>query len=122
MSANAPLFLPRAVARYALVEPLEVSLEAIGPASLLDLSILGARVGHNVRLVVGEDLRLQLKVPEIGCAMTLRGRVIWTRDSSAFDHAGHQHVSGIEFIEAVQPLKVVLDRLCARRGATRIDA
>ena len=121
MSANPQLFRPRAVPRYALTEPLEVSLETIGSATLLDLSVLGARVGHDVRLVTGEDVRLQLKVPEIGCAMTLRGRVIWSRDASGFDHAGSKHVSGIEFCEAVHALKVVLDRLCSRRGASRID-
>ena len=107
----------RSVPRFELAEPLDVEITGLAsPARLLDLSVRGVRLEHSTELPNGTPVRLQLKAPELGIGLTLRGVVVWSTPSSL-----HTTISGVVFRDEVTSLGPILHRLCERRGARKIS-
>ncbi len=90
---------PRRVARLTVPQPLREGKLAHHRVQLLDLSTLGARIGHQVLLRDGVVCYLDLS-PALG-ALRLTGRVVWTwlrgTEQTLEGHQRSHYESGIEF-------------------------
>lgn len=106
---NVPLVLQertwaptRRAARTKLAPGVTGTLDDRLDVTVLDLSILGARLEHRVALRSGWRYVLSIPVKQDALPLQLLVRVVWTRVQRAqriWDQAGMVYQSGVEFLE-----------------------
>lgn len=108
----------RRVDRYVVSTGLEAIVEGMGPAKMIDLSPLGARLEHDFPIELGARIRLKFRPNSHAIRMQLSGKIVWTMPLSA---VGGPRESGIEFDQEAIALRTALDQLCRLGKAKRLS-
>jgi hypothetical protein len=101
----------RRVPRFRMKETIEVLLEG-SPATLVDLSVLGAQLVSATVLRPNKRIRVTLRDTEAAAA--LRGTVVWARFEPPQAARGACYRGGVEFVSADA---IALGKFCRRHTA-----
>ncbi|HUP45743.1 MAG TPA: PilZ domain-containing protein [Thermoanaerobaculia bacterium] len=101
--------------RYRITAPLTGSFGDAAPVSLLDLSLRGARIATDAKIVARTEAQLRFQIDEESGPISVSGKVIWT--TPAINRGVH---AGLLIDGEDEVLRMAIHRLCVR-GEARID-
>jgi hypothetical protein len=102
--------------RYRITAPLTGTLSNLGPVSIVDLSVAGARIAMVSRVISGSRHQLKFQVDDITGPIEVEAEVMWCKPSPII----REHYAGVSIDGHEELLRRAIHRLCTRNEA-RID-